>query len=161
MDINYVGEHLWAGTLGNLLVILSFIAALFALVSYYKASTTSDSSWRPLGRLGFRLHSLATIMIFGLLLFMLANHYFEYHFIWQHTSNDMPMKFLMSSFWEGQEGSFLLWSFGHIALGNMLIWTAGKWENKVMTVFSSVQVFMSSMLSVSYTHLTLPTNREV
>ena len=146
MDINYVGEHLWAGTLGNLLVILSFIAALFALVSYYKASTTSDSSWRPLGRLGFRLHSLATIMIFGLLLFMLANHYFEYHFIWQHTSNDMPMKFLMSSFWEGQEGSFLLWSFGHIALGNMLIWTAGKWENKVMTVFSSVQVFMSSML---------------
>jgi len=58
----------------------------------------------------------------------------------------MPMRYLLSCFWEGQEGSFLLWTFWNLILGNVLIKTAGKWQPSTMTVVSSVQVFLASKL---------------
>ena len=42
---------------------------------------------------------------------MILNHHYEYHYAWSHSSNDLPVYYIISSFWEGQEGSFLLWQF--------------------------------------------------
>jgi cytochrome c-type biogenesis protein CcmF len=53
---------------------------------------------------------------------------------------------MLSCFWEGQEGSFLLWSFWHIILGNILIRKAGTWEAPVLTTVALVQAFLASML---------------
>lgn len=57
------------------------------------------------------------------------------------------MEYIMSCFWEGQEGSFLLWTFWNVVLGNILYRTIdGKWEAPTMAVYSLVQVFLASML---------------
>lgn len=150
MEINYTGEHLLPGILGNLFVILAFILAIIATASYWFASQSEEDgvklSWRTLGRLSFRLHTLSVFGIIGTLFYMLYNQYFEYHYVWQHSNTEMPMRYILSCFWEGQEGSFLLWSFWHTILGNILIRTAKDWEGPVMTVFSSVQIFLASML---------------
>src|SRR5690606_336094 len=131
MDINYIGEHLAIGVAGNILVIASFVFALLATFSYFIAGQKQDNSWGFLGKIAFWAHSLSVLSVIGLLFYMLTNHFFEYHFIWQHTSLDMSKKFLFAAFWEGQEGSFLLWSFWHVIIGNILIFTAKKWEYKV------------------------------
>ncbi|MBL4652548.1 MAG: cytochrome c biogenesis protein CcsA [Flavobacteriales bacterium] len=81
-----------------------------------------------------------------MLFFMLINNYFEYHYIWHHSSKSLPLRYVFSAFWEGQEGSFILWSFWHVILGNLLIRSAKNWESTVMTVFTSVQIFLSSMI---------------
>ena len=41
MDINYIGEHLWAGRLGQISIIIAFVSALVAAISYAFASRTS------------------------------------------------------------------------------------------------------------------------
>ncbi len=146
--MQYVGEHLWAGELGNIFVILAFVSALGASVSYFLASKDFhlNDSWKRLARIFFRLHSFSVLGIVVVLFIMLFNHYFEFHYVWQHSNKAMDMQYIASCFWEGQEGSFLLWMFWHMVLGNILIKTSKQWEAPVMTTFSLVQVFLSSML---------------
>lgn len=57
------------------------------------------------------------------------------------------MQYILSCFWEGQEGSFLLWTFWNVVLGNILRKSIdSKWEAPTMAVFSLVQVFLATML---------------
>ncbi|MEI8136254.1 MAG: cytochrome c biogenesis protein CcsA [Bacteroidota bacterium] len=145
-EIQYIGERLWAGHLGNAFVVLSFVTAFLSFIAYYLSS--KNSSYIKLARLAFNLHGFSVIGIASTVFFMLFNHYFEYQYVWQHSNTDMDMKYIMSCFWEGQEGSFLLWTFWNVVLGIILKRQLknGDWEIPVMTVFALVQVFLASML---------------
>ncbi|MCB0793757.1 MAG: cytochrome c biogenesis protein CcsA, partial [Flavobacteriales bacterium] len=144
--MDYAGEHTWAGILGHFLAVLSFSATLLSTAGFLLGTRRSDAGWTALGRLGFRTHSLAVLGIIGLLFIMLFRHWFEFDYVWKHSNRSMPLRYILSCFWEGQEGSFLLWTFWHVVLGNMLIVRSKEWEAPVLTVFSLVQVFLASML---------------
>ena len=148
MEIRYVGEHLLTGQIGNLLVVIAFVSALLSTVSYFIASLKSplEESWKRIGRISFYTHSIAVIGIISLLLWMLNKHYFEFYYIWEHSSKDLPLRFVFAALWEGQEGSFLLWAFWHVIIGVILLRKAGSWESGVLAVLSSVQIFIMSML---------------
>jgi cytochrome c-type biogenesis protein CcmF len=149
MEIDYKGEHLLPGSLGQFFVILAFGAALLSTISYYYASLDKnkfDNSWQRLGRIGFYLNSISILGIGACLFYIIYNHYFEYHYAWAHSSTKLPVYYIISCFWEGQEGSFWLWAFWQAVLGNILIWKAKSWERPVMTVVGLSQVFLASML---------------
>ena len=148
MNPDFVGEHLLPGRLGNLFIIFSFCLAILATVSFWMATTRKDqeAGWRAIGRWSFRIHTAAVIGMMTTILVMLFNHYYEYLYVFNHSSNEMPLRYVFSSFWEGEEGSFLLWIFWQSILGHLLIHTAKKWEAPVMTIFSSAQVLLTSML---------------
>ena len=149
--MDYIGEHLWAGNLGRFSVILAFVSALIAAFAYFKSEkNTTDSSWKSFARISFYVHLLAVFSVVGTLFFMMANHYFEYDYVWKHTSLDLPPKYLFSAFWEGQEGSFILWLFWHAVLGFVLLKTAKKWEASTMIILCLVQAFLASMVMGVY-----------
>lgn len=150
-EIEYIGEHLIFGQIGNLLIFTSFAAALLAAVAYFLGSREKELShegisWRKLGRTSYIIHALSTLGVIGLIYFLIWGHYFEYHYVWQHSSKTMAMKYIFASFWEGQEGSFLLWMFWHIVLSGFIIAKGGEWEKPVMSVVSIIQFFLASML---------------
>lgn len=147
-NIQYIGEHLWIGNIGNAFVYLSLISAIVATVAYYFfAKDGLNSDWKSFARNSFTIHTISVVGIAGTLFFMLFNHYYEYAYVWQHSNNSMPMQYILSCFWEGQEGSFLLWTFWNVVLGNFLRKSVEeKWEASTMAVFSLVQVFLASML---------------
>ncbi|MEX0967313.1 MAG: cytochrome c biogenesis protein CcsA [Bacteroidia bacterium] len=147
MENNFSGEHLFPGYLGYLFVALSFGFALYALISYYfSLRNPLDRLWRNSGRTAFVVHSVAILGIIGTLFYLIYNHYYEYDYVWKHSSNDLPVYYMISCFWEGQEGSFLLWAFWHVVLGLILIRVAGKWEAPVMMVMAAAQLTLTSML---------------
>ncbi|MBI2722605.1 MAG: cytochrome c biogenesis protein CcsA [Bacteroidetes bacterium] len=145
-EIKYITERVWIGQLGHAFVILSFVTALLSCVCFYLSFKNKD--FVKLARISFNLHGFSVLGIAGTLFFMLFNHYFEYQYVWQHSNTEMDMKYILSCFWEGQEGSFLLWTFWNIILGWILKYQLknGEWEVPVMTVFALVQVFLASML---------------
>ena len=144
--MTYIGEHTWAGSFGHVLAVCSFSFALLATASYFLGARRDDAAWLKLGRLGFRMHSLAVLGIVVTLFVMLLNHWFEFDYVWKHSNREMPLRYIFSCFWEGQEGSFLLWTFWHMVLGNILIRSSKDWEAPVMTVIALVQVFLATML---------------
>ena len=145
-EITYIGEHLWAGRLGHALVIASMLAVLLSAVSYFFAERTSQLSWANLGRYAFRVHSIALVSAIAIIFIMLYNSWYEYDYVWKHRNNAMPIRYILSCFWEGHEGSFLLWSFWHMVLGNLLIRSAKQWTAPVMTFVALANVFLGSMV---------------
>jgi cytochrome c-type biogenesis protein CcmF len=147
MDTVFKGEHLLPGHLGQFFIILSFGTALFSAISYYFATTDKlNPSWQRLGRIGFYLNTVSVIGIGTCLFYIIYNHLFEYHYAWEHSSKTLPVYYIISSYWEGQEGSFWLWTFWQAVLGNVLVWRAKSWENPVLTVVMLSQTLLSSML---------------
>lgn len=146
--VTYLNEHLAIGNWGKFSVYVAFAAALFSAFSYLFSfkGNSNTTFWRNLGRAGFFVHSTAVLAIFTILFFIIQKHYFEYQYAWQHSSTVLPLKYMISCFWEGQEGSFLLWMVWHIVIGNILIFTARSWESPVLTIMAIAQVMLSTML---------------
>ncbi|WP_276088765.1 cytochrome c biogenesis protein CcsA [Pedobacter sp. JY14-1] len=149
MDIQFIGENLLPGKIGQFFIVLAFAASLFSAISYYFATTGKDGSersWTGLGRIGFLINWASVIGIGAVLFFLILNHYNEYYYVYSHSSKELPVYYIVSAFWEGQEGSFWLWAFWQSLLGAVVIWKAKTWENGVMTVVAFSQVFLTSML---------------
>ena len=152
MDKQFIGEHLLPGQLGHFFVIASFVASLFSGLSFFMAVRTesadpkSSATWIRLGRIGFWIHFSMVLSIFGALYYVIENHLFEYHYAWEHSSISMPGKYLLSCFWEGQQGSFMLWTFWQSLLGLIVMHTSGKLQARVMTIIAFVQLMLGTML---------------
>jgi len=142
--------HYFIGNLGHFFVITSFVSALVTFFSYYKATMTQDvvskHQWLLNGKIGFYIHAISVLGIVVTLFTIISNHYFEYHYAYAHSDKKLPVYYLISTFWNGQEGSFLLWMFWHAVLGMVVIYTNRFWEAPVMTVFAIVQAFLASMI---------------
>ncbi len=152
MAAEFIGEHLLPGQIGYFCVILSFVAALFSSFCYLRAVNTEQTdpvnsqSWLTMARWGFGTHTIGIISIFISLYYVIANHLFEYHYAWSHSSYDLPVKYLLSCFWEGQEGSFMLWMFWHSILGLVVMRTAKSFETRTMSIIAMMQVILGTML---------------
>jgi cytochrome c-type biogenesis protein CcmF len=152
--MDYIGEHLLPGQLGHFFIVLSFVASLIATFSYFKSAQSKNDAdalhWKKLARYAFLTEIISVFTIFGILFYIISNHLFEYKYAWQHSSRSLEVKYLLACFWEGQEGSFLLWSIWHCVLGAILMRTSKKWEAPVMTVVSFAQVCLATMLAGIY-----------
>lgn len=148
--MEYLGEHLLPGKLGHFFILLSLVTSIAATFSYFKSTqsqiTETKRSWKILARTFYIIEAFSVFFIFAILLYIISNHYFEYRYAWQHSSVELEPKYLLSSIWEGQEGSFLLWSFWHAVLGLFFIWREKEWEAPVMTVLSFAQFCLATMV---------------
>jgi cytochrome c-type biogenesis protein CcmF len=152
--MDYSGEHLLPGQLGRFFIVLSFVSSLVAAIAYFRSANadirTEADSWKKLGRAAFLVDGISVFSIFGILLYIVATHKYEYFYAWNHSSNSLNLKYLLSCIWEGQEGSFLLWTIWHVVLGLVLIRTARAWEAPVMSVFSFIQMCLATMILGMY-----------
>lgn len=157
MKIDYIGEHLFPGHLGHFLVILAFVSSILATVAYVRSvfckTDPEKESWRRLGRGAYVVQFISFFGIFFILAWVIFQHYFEYQYVWEYTKRDQATGYLWASIWNGQEGSFLLWSLWNCILGGIVILTtrksnklSGGWEGPVMSVMSFAQIALASML---------------
>ena len=124
--------------LAKWVVVLAFAAAVMATVRYYRGKSSkameAARTWLVISAYGVIFASL-------LLLTLLLRHDFSNGYVYSHSSRDLPLHFLISSFYAGQEGSFLFWVLCSAIASLVLIRIkAGeKSERWVLTVFMAVQ----------------------
>ncbi len=136
------------GILGHLLIITGFVSCFMAGVAYFLAvkNPVQGEAWGRIGR-GSWFTMTACIAVASVILsYFFFTHQYQYAYVWKESSNDLPVHFLLSAFWAGQEGSFLLWIFLMSFMGVALIRWAGSYEKPVMTVVAFCQVFLVSMI---------------
>ena len=75
-QINYVGEHLWAGKLGHFLVLTLFISSLLSAFSYFKNVRREDKGWLILGRGAFITHAASVFSVIGLIFYIMVQKYY-------------------------------------------------------------------------------------
>jgi cytochrome c-type biogenesis protein CcmF len=148
--MDFTGEHLLPGRLGHFFLVLSLVASIGASLCYFltvqKKNSPDSQQWKRLARIFFFAEVVSVFAVFGILFYIISNHLFEYNYAWKHSSRSLEAKYLLSCFWEGQEGSFLLWSVWHCVLGMIFIRREKEWEAPVMTVLSFAQFCLATMI---------------
>lgn len=137
------------GQIGHAAVIVAFISALmgmYFLIFSYKDNHPGPVRFQQLARPLFYLHALSVFVVVASLFAIIYQHQYQYHYAWSHSSSRLPVYYMISCFWEGQEGSFLLWIFWHVLIGFFLLRIDAQWQRAVWFVYFSVQVFLVSML---------------
>lgn len=148
MNIQYVGEHLMAGYLGRIFIWLSFLSLIFSALFFIYSLRKEEKKalYNKLAGSFFWLHFATLLGAIASLYYLIGNHCFEYSYVWQYSSVDMPAKYMISCFWAGQEGSYLIWAFWQGLIGIILLRTAKDWKAWVMPVFATGQFFLISMV---------------
>lgn len=148
--MDYIGEQLVPGKIGHLLIILAFVSSLIAAVAYFITSRTikpeEQESWKRIGRIAFFIDVISVLGVFIILYSLIANHRYEYQYVFKNSGNDLEPKYILSSLWSASEGSFILWTVWHAILGVVIIATSKKWEAPVMSVLSFAQVCLATMM---------------
>ena len=146
-EVQFIGERLIYGNLGHLAVVVSFGTAIISTFAYlFAANNPEEKSWQKIATAAFYTHTISVLSVVLMLFLIIRLHLFEYHYAWQHSSTDLPLEYMVSCFWEGQEGSFLLWIFWHVVIGNILVRSAKSWKFEVMAVVMMCQIVLTSML---------------
>lgn len=148
--------HTWPGELGFVLVDLAFVSAAVAAIALlwvWWRPASAPAGLQRVGRVAFGIHTCAVLGIFITLLGLVIAGQYQYHYAWKHASNELSLRFVVASIWEGQEGSFLIWMVWHALLGLVVLRWGGAWKDGVLGIVATVQVILGSMiLGVYFSH---------
>ncbi len=135
--------------IGNVLIILALVAALLSVFKYYQASKENKSA---LSFARYAYHACATLVIMASLffLFIIITHQYQYKYVFDYSSANLSPGLLISTFYAGQEGSFLLWLLLGVIIGIILQnYTSKKQdlEPTFMMIYSLIIVFLIVMVT--------------
>jgi len=148
--MKFEGEHLLPGQVGHFFVLLAFVASLVSAIAYFKASAITleneKRSWILFARGAFFIQFLSLLTVFITIYYICSHHYFEYLYAYKHASKELEPKYLLACIWEGQEGSFILWTVWQCVLGSILIFTSKKREAPILSLISLAQFVLLMMI---------------
>ena len=135
--------------LGNAALIAGLISAILSAGLYYRSASPGGAS-RARPRI-FLFASAITLVLASLaLLDLILTHDYSAGYVYSYSDNALPFHYLLSSFYAGQEGSFLFWALCSGIIGILLYRYTKKRgiESPVMAVFMTVQAFFILLVVV-------------
>ncbi len=131
---------------GPTLLILAGMCATASLLVY--ATFGNREGGLKAGRIFYGAMTALVVVAAAYLMYLFLNHRFEFRYVFAYSSLEMPLKYVISSFWGGQEGTFLLWlTFGAL-LGFTIIAKGKHFERWTMVFYLVVQLFLLVVLAV-------------
>lgn len=136
------------GIIGKLLVNAAFLSSIFSSLFYYLSVKSGSHQKEKTAHLFFYIKGASILIASVLLIYLTVNHQFQYFYVYNYTSKDLSLMYLISAFYGGQEGSFLLWILFSSLIGIGLIrWTSDTYRPYVMMIMAMTQLFLLSMIS--------------
>ncbi len=135
--------------IGSILITLALVASVFTIIMYY-LTNKGYSNTLNLARVGYHTMALSIIAASALLMNAILTHQYQYYYVFNYSNGDLPTGLLMSTFYAGQEGSFMLWLLLTAIVGVILQgYTSkrGDLEYRVMMVFTLAAAFLLVMVS--------------
>ena len=134
--------------IGNIGIYISLIGAIVAAAAFFISSSSGNKSVLKYSRFCFYLHTLGLVVSSIYLLVALLTHRFQYFYVYAHTEQTLELKYLISAFWAGQEGTILLWALLGAIIGLFIMKWEQQFEAPVMTFVAVCQAFLLLFLAV-------------
>ena len=136
--------------LGNLSLSLALLSALFSAL-FFLSGGKGNEKFLGVGRKIYYVFFFFVFFASAYLMHLFLTHNFKVEYVHNYSSADLPWFYLVSAFWAGQEGSFLLWLFLGSLLGIFIISGRGKTKSGLhqgytMFFYLLVQVFLLILL---------------
>ncbi len=134
---------------GDVVVLLAFIAALYSVYNYYRAFAGNEKALNH-ARYAYHIMTVFIISASLFLLYIIVTHQYQYKYVFEYSSAQLSTGLLASTFYAGQEGSFLLWLLMAVIIGailqNYTSRTKGL-EPGFMMIYTLIVVFLIVMVT--------------
>jgi cytochrome c-type biogenesis protein CcmF len=130
--------------MGDYFIFLATVCTVLSGVAYFLV-------WRGqefrlgLARLLFRVSTGFVVAALAALMYLILVHDFAVAYVYSYSSSDLPLAYLISSLWGGQEGTFLLWILFAGIMGLFMMTSAKDFESGNMFFLN---LFMLSILVI-------------
>lgn len=148
--------------LGYIALLLALLASLYYPVAYIWGQRGRYSALLASAEAGlFIACGLVSISVI-ILLFSLLTHNFQIEYVASYTSRDMPVQYLFSALWAGNDGSLLFWAW-LLSIFAMILVLQGRKKHRQLVAWASVitmlteAFFLILLLAVSNPFRELPT----
>ncbi len=127
---------------GILALSLAFVATMVSTAAYWLYYRERDERFLNLANGSFVIMGVGIVLSVILLYYNIFAHNFQLNYVYSYTSLRLSTYYLISAFWAGQEGTFLLWLFFGTIYGIILIRSVARKQPLVMFFLMLVQVFL-------------------
>lgn len=134
---------------GSIILSLALVFSIISMVLYYLTFKGYNNTLNY-ARVFYHAMAIFVIAASTFLWYAILTHQYQYKYIFSYSNNSLSTGLLLSSFWGGQEGSFMLWLLLTAIIGVILQSYASKrgdLEPRVMTVFTLATTFLLVMVS--------------
>ncbi|MBV6479158.1 MAG: hypothetical protein HGGPFJEG_01919 [Ignavibacteria bacterium] len=133
---------------GKLLIYLFFATGLTSCIMYFLSHLGKEKFLKP-ARFFFHATAIAVLSTAAYFMYLILTHQFQFAYIWEQSNTELQLPLLMSTFYSGQEGSFLLWTTMTAIIGIFLLNYVSKGdrlEPQVMSIFTLILTFLGLIL---------------
>lgn len=130
---------------GDLLIFLALGFNVVAGVAYFLAAR-GRQSFQALAQNAYHVFTVLTGLAVGYLFLLFFTHNYAIKYVYEYSERAQSNFYILSAFWGGQEGTYLLWLFFNALFGYIIIKRGGQYRNFAMTVFSLVNLFFLAIL---------------
>ena len=131
-------------------ILLGFALAFSAAAAVLYARSQAASALERISRALVHLHLLALLLASAVLLTLILTHDFSVAYVYAYSDRALSLELLISSFYAGQEGSFLFWALCAAVVAPLVMRSTARKGNEapVMAVFMTAQTLLVLLLMV-------------
>lgn len=142
---------------GNIALAIGLASGLAALQAYFFWAR-GRNELKGYAR-GFAAGLVAFVVMAGAFqMYNILTHQFQYEYVANFSDRSLPTLLLLSTFWGGQAGSFLLWAMCSVLFALILMWglRRSSWEPFVLTPYLLVTLCITAITWASGPFKMLP-----
>ncbi len=134
---------------GQLMILSALALNLLAGVAFI-LTARGQIQWRSLAERAYYGLGLVTLLAVLDLYYLFFTHNYAFKYVYEYSERSQPFFYVLSAFWGGQAGTYLLWLFLSVLAGILLMKRGGQYRNYGMAFMSLVNFFfIFLMLQVS------------
>ncbi|MEW6050969.1 MAG: cytochrome c biogenesis protein CcsA [Candidatus Zixiibacteriota bacterium] len=130
---------------GELLIFGAFAVNLVAGFAFLRA-TRGDASYARLANRAYALFTVLVGLAVAYLYFLFYSHNYAFKYVFEYSARDQSNFYILSAFWGGQEGTYLLWLFFNALFGFIIIRKGAQYASWAMVVYSIINLFFLAIL---------------
>jgi len=130
---------------GDLLILLGFVFNLLAGVAFF-LTARGNKSYENLARKSYHVFTAVTALAVAYLFYLFFSHNYAIKYVHDYSDSSLSFFYLLSAFWGGQEGTYLMWLFLNALFGYIILKRGAEYRLWAMVVYSSVNLFFLVIL---------------
>jgi cytochrome c-type biogenesis protein CcmF len=134
--------------LGKILIYIAFASSLISVGSFFFVHLGKEKML-SIGRIFFHITAISVILSSVYLMYLILSHQYQFAYVWEESNSELQLPLLISTFYAGQEGSFMLWTLFTAIIGIFLLNYVSKddrLEPQVMSVYTLVLSFLTLII---------------
>lgn len=131
--------------IGALLIVLALAMIIVSLIGFYLAAR-GKARWFGLARTSYAYFTVLVILASILLMYLFITGDYQNKYVYDYSSSDLPLFYVISAFWAGQQGTYLLWLLMFSLMGHYILRRGREYTAEAMFFYSLITLFFGVIL---------------